>query len=330
MLEIEPRWCVEERDGFTWWGHRLAQRAWAEPGRPAIGREGERVLASTRVLDGLERRSGLPATLSALNRSAVLGAWLHRPGSAALDLVSIADLTFGADWREMWWILAATLQLAQAEAQAEALAAQIGGQIAVGAAPIGGLPERPAPGLSLAAEVARAGHGFDCPLTEADFSDAAFAEDGDWLFPVPDARGLGAILPLNPDQPAGEFLEPAHAGHGQSLPAARLRLDSGARHPALGSGSMALLRLPDSLAAAGAEAEALAAALNLAESEGASELSLLGAWSADDQGLAYTAFIPTLVWLETDAGDRPERLTALLAELAARTAWASTRLRGEA
>ena len=93
---------------------------------------------------------------------------------------------------------------------------------------------------------------------------------------------------------------------------------------------MALLRLPDSLAAAGAEAEALAAALNLAESEGASELSLLGAWSADDQGLAYTAFIPTLVWLETDAGDRPERLTALLAELAARTAWASTRLRGEA
>ena len=30
-LQIDPKWSVKGERGFTWWGHRLAQKIWADP-----------------------------------------------------------------------------------------------------------------------------------------------------------------------------------------------------------------------------------------------------------------------------------------------------------
>jgi hypothetical protein len=42
-LQIDPKLSVKGERGFTWWGHRLAQRIWADP--PLEDRE----IAITRV-----------------------------------------------------------------------------------------------------------------------------------------------------------------------------------------------------------------------------------------------------------------------------------------
>jgi hypothetical protein len=30
-LQIDQKWSMTDERGFTWWGHRLAQRIWADP-----------------------------------------------------------------------------------------------------------------------------------------------------------------------------------------------------------------------------------------------------------------------------------------------------------
>ena len=32
-MRIDEEWSIREPRGFTWWGHQLAQRVWAEPAR---------------------------------------------------------------------------------------------------------------------------------------------------------------------------------------------------------------------------------------------------------------------------------------------------------
>ena len=32
-LQIDPKWSIRESRKFTWWGHRLAQKVWADPVR---------------------------------------------------------------------------------------------------------------------------------------------------------------------------------------------------------------------------------------------------------------------------------------------------------
>jgi len=32
QLKIDDEWSISIERGFTWWGHRLRQRAWSTPG----------------------------------------------------------------------------------------------------------------------------------------------------------------------------------------------------------------------------------------------------------------------------------------------------------
>ncbi len=61
-LRIDPEWCVRESRKLTWWGHRLAQKVWAEPVRMDEGYAVVRVHAeideSVPGIVGGERRFG--------------------------------------------------------------------------------------------------------------------------------------------------------------------------------------------------------------------------------------------------------------------------------
>lgn len=46
-MHIDEAWMVREPRRFTWWGHRLAQRVWAETPRRSEGFEVCRVYAET-------------------------------------------------------------------------------------------------------------------------------------------------------------------------------------------------------------------------------------------------------------------------------------------
>ena len=38
MMQIDDKWSTRNGAGFTWWGHRLAQRVWADAERHDQGR----------------------------------------------------------------------------------------------------------------------------------------------------------------------------------------------------------------------------------------------------------------------------------------------------
>src|SRR6266446_10020727 len=49
-MQIDPEWSIREPRAFAWWGHRLAQRVWAEPVRHSDGYAVVRIVAETNLL----------------------------------------------------------------------------------------------------------------------------------------------------------------------------------------------------------------------------------------------------------------------------------------
>ncbi len=319
VLEIEPDRRSPRPGGFVWRPCSVEQELWAVPrmsGRPASG---QRVVARCRLDVDPQRARTAIARLDALNRRSLLAAWIEDPEAAGLALVSTTWLEAESSrWRELWWILAATLQLVQAEH----MAAELGDPIEAAGAR-NARAARNNPSLALAGDILAAGRSQACPLRAADFSAAAFQEPGDWLLPSADERGLGALIPLDPQMPASEFMQAARETGGET-PAAVLRLDATARHPEVGSGLAVLLRLPSGLA--GDASVARAARLNRAELEQPGAASQLGAWLSDARGLVWSAFLPSLLWLEMEPTDRRPALHGLLTDLARRTVWAAAQL----
>lgn len=85
-MMIDEEWSVRERRGFTWWGHRLAQRVTIDPPRSDHGFDVVRVRAETDVLKNVPEDFSMPKKIAALNAMATLSAFVWDPQRETVSL----------------------------------------------------------------------------------------------------------------------------------------------------------------------------------------------------------------------------------------------------
>lgn len=303
-LHPGPEWCVTQPRGFTWWGHRLAQRVWAEPPQ----REGTPRCHVHVVSDVLREVPDTLATLEALNtanRFASLSSvvWDREQGRVSLRCSAEASAGVLA-WLKPLLGWAATLQVSAAHVRARDLAEIFEAVIDASEHPTSGPREREADAL---ATVWRLGLGSTgpTPYTRAELAHAVRA--------LPRAAAVEWVEDLQ----VSVALPFAGAPPG-SAGGATLLLAGEAEHLALGKGGLLRLKLPPG--AGGDHLMAKANQLNLVEESEWTGFHHLGAWRRDpSRCLTFSTFLPRMVF-------QPGLLAELAAASVTRLAWVERQL----
>jgi hypothetical protein len=299
-LQLDDGWSMRSRRSFTWWGHHLAQRVWAE--RPhRDGADSTRVQGTTVVLKGVRRAPQTVETIASLNRFATFSALVWNPYSGEVALHCSAYFTRdNARWLQPIFAKAITMQAAEAHVQLESLLGLLGGRPAWSDHPKRGHRYDPDSKLDVLGTVyARVG-GASSPFTAADFDAILRMEQPPWASASVEGRTLTAEVPLD----------------GAGGPRAVLTASSEGSHPQLGSGLLVRLRLPSAPALPAAE---LAGRLNAAEAFEWTEVNLFGAWcSGHDEHLWFALFLPAGLY-------EPGLLGLIVRNAVARARWGAAR-----
>ncbi len=147
-LHAGPQWCITQPCGFTWWGHRLAQRVWTQPPRRDEGG-----CAHVHVVcDLLRDVPDDPAAVEALNtanRFASLSSvvWDRQRGRVSLRC-SLKASAAALPWLKPLVGWAAALQASAAYVRAHDLAEIFAAVIDASEHPGSGAREREADALS--------------------------------------------------------------------------------------------------------------------------------------------------------------------------------------
>ena len=305
-VEVPTEWSLDAHRNFTWWAHRLAQHVWAEPPRSSNEIDVVRIHASTDLLRKVLDAERTVERLSALNRFATLSAlvWERESGEIMLHAAGYAHA------RNVAWLVpllkaAVVLQVAEAHAQVEELAAHFEAEPAETAHPSHGRRRDPDDILGVLGTVYGRVGSARSPFTEADFEATTQMEPRPWAKAEQDGLGFTAELTL-PGTAPGEV--ETHAV---------VHASADTQHPRLGSGLVLRLTLPP---AQGRTAAEQAAALNLAEFREWTNSHLFGAWcKSGEDGLSFVQFLPAAVY---EAG----LLSRLAWNLAVRARWAASYL----
>jgi hypothetical protein len=305
-LEVPADWSLQAHRNFTWWAHRLAQHVWAEPPRTSNDIEVVRIHASTDLLRKVPDGERTMDRLSALNRFATLSAlvWERESGEIVLHAAAYAHA------RNVSWLLpllnaAVVLQVAEAHAQVEDLAAHFEAEPAETAHPSSGRRRDPDDILDVLGRVYGRVGSDRSPFTEADFEATIQMDPRPWSKAEQDGLGFTAELTLpgsGPDEVETHAVVHASAD---------------TQHPRLGTGLALRLTLSP---APGKTAAEQAAALNLAEFREWTNSHLFGAWcKSGEDALSFVQFLPAAVY---EAG----LLSRLAWNLAVRGQWAASYL----
>src|SRR6266849_192502 len=112
-MAIDARWSVRDSRSFTWWGHTLAQRVWAEKPVQSDGCTLVRVHAETNLRRSLQPGPPFWTALDILNRTATLSAFLWHPHARRITLhcaITIHRENF--DWASRFLLGAIGIQAA--------------------------------------------------------------------------------------------------------------------------------------------------------------------------------------------------------------------------
>lgn len=307
-LEVPGEWSLEAHRNFTWWAHHLAQHVWAEPPRTSNDIQVVRIHASTDLLRKVPDSEATVERLSAMNRFSTLSALVWERESAEIMLHTAAY----AHARNVSWLLplldaAVVLQVAEAHAQVEELAAQFEAEPAESSHPSSGRRRDPDDVLDVLGNVyGRVGNDRS-PFTEADFEATIQMEPRPWTEARQDGLGFTAELSL-----------PGPGAAGEPQVHATLQASADTLHPRLGSGLTLRLALPHVQGRSAAEE---AAYLNLAEFREWTNSHIFGAWcKSGEDTLSFVQFLPAAVY---EAG----LLSRLAWNLAVRGRWAASYLK---
>jgi hypothetical protein len=332
-MKIDREWSIREERNLTWWGHRLAQRIWAETVIIEDGDEIVRVHAETDVLRNVNAEAHPARTLSILNRNASLSAYVWNPQTKKISLRSSTNFhAQNFHWLSVFFLSSVSLQAAEAHLQPYALAKLIGGEVDESAHPKNGFREKRDEMLDVIKLLYAPEGNNPSRFTKEDFHAAMKLNPSPWLMANEDEKGLTAEFPFPGCMP----------------PTALLKVDSETQHPQLGSGLLILLRLP--LTLRGADVESLAARLNLAELRNTTRSHFIGSWCVDSERnlnlaqhtllltgnslpvsdlekgakeiLSFCSFIPS-------ACHRPGLLENIIYLMGCRTMWANEHLASE-
>jgi hypothetical protein len=185
---------------------------------------------------------------------------------------------------------AMALQMADAYAEAQELAAAFGGRVAATPHPLQGMRARPDEMVEILEIYQQRGEG-ESPFTADEIAALVHLEPRPWTMAANELHRLDANFEFATDLPA------------------RLELDASERHASLGSGLQMRLLLPVE------PDEALAQKLNANECL-EPDAHQLGAWCVDrERGLMFTGFVPAAAYT-------PGLARALVYHLSAKNEWA--------
>jgi hypothetical protein len=333
QMKIDPEWSVRGERNLTWWGHRLAQRIWAETVIMEDGDEIARVHAETDVLRNVDTAAHATQSLSILNRNASLSAYVWNPETKKISLRSSAYFhSQNFPWLSVFFLSVVSLQAAEAHLQPDALAKLVGGEVDESAHPTNGFREQKDEMLDVIPLLYAPWGKNPSQFTREDFHAAMELDPKPWLMANEGEKGLTA-----------EFRFP-----GCMPPTALLTVDNEIRHPLFGSGLFILLRLP--LTLRGANVDSLASQLNLAELRNPTRTHFMGSWCVDSprnvklaqlglllmgeslpvgilekgakETLSFCSFIPSVC-------HRPGLLENIVYSMGCRTMWANEYLASE-
>lgn len=241
-MMIDREWSVRSDRSFTWWGHHLAQRVWAEPCRQDHGYGLVCVRAETDLLRQVPNNQRTLEMVNLLNAHASLSSLVWHKDKATVKLACSAYFhSENASWLRGIFYAAAAIQAADAETKVATAAEVLRGEPGVSQHPGSGPRETMDDLLNvIEGSVARVGQESS-RFTEEDFASAADTLSGQVLATASET-GLTAEFPFFGATPAvGTALG---LGTSTQLETALLQADCEARHPQLGSGVLLLLKLP--------------------------------------------------------------------------------------
>jgi parallel beta-helix repeat protein len=299
QMAIDEPWAVREPRGFTWWGHWLRQRVWADDAVRSYGETLWHVRASTPALRGVADEPATCALVNEMNMLPGLSAYVFDPAEGTVSARCGAFTYDGvAGWVDRWFLMATGLQASVAWKQVPAMAE--GRTLDDERHPVAGARNDPDDMLNAAVGLPRLPSPFLPAVLERAVD--ALVQEG-FAASLDERRDiLQVALPL------------PRSG------SARWTLGR-AEHPLLGPGTLAGLWLPS--AHGPLRGAWLANALNLAESadwSGEARPHALGAWQWKPGSLFHLAFVPSVL-----TGSLADEAALVLVDTLA--AWAGVRAR---
>lgn len=290
-LQIEDDWFEWTGRGFQWWAGQLAQRLVFAPRRDLHGVLVSTLHIETDLLSDVPGTSATWERLAAVNRLATLSAYVADVPARRVSLHASVTLT-DDNWlmARILALHAAALQAADAHAEAAEMARAFGARVHASAHPERGARAEPDEMLGVVEVYQQRGENPP-PVGTEELAELVHLEPRPWLLAVNEPERLLADLDFATDQPA------------------RLELDAGVTHPALGSGLQLRLAVP-------VEPDpAIAQRLNANEAA-QPDAHQLGAWCVDpERGLSFVAFVPSAACV-------PNLPRALIYHAAGRNEWA--------
>lgn len=290
-MQFEAEWAVQTADAFTWWPSALAQRVSAAPARDFQGIELTTLHIETDLLANVPFAPSAWPRLAAVNRFATLSAYVADIAAGTIRLHASVSLTEeNYPLARAIALHAMALQIADAYTEAQELADAFGATVAGSAHPVSGPRTTPDEMVRIAGVYQERG-AADSPFEPEELAQLVHLEPRPWMLAANELHRVDADLDFAPGLPA------------------RLELDAGEPHPALGSGLQMRLVLP-------VEPDPL-----IAQKLNASEClepdsHQLGAWCVDDErGLHFAGFVPAAAYV-------PGLSRALAYHLSARNDWA--------
>lgn len=353
-LQVDRQWSVRDDRSFSWWGHRLRQRVWVDEPRESHGDRVYRLNAETALLEGLDTGAGTLKEISALNELADLSSLALESPSGRLLFHANAYLHAGNRWMLQEVKGAIALQAAHAHELSGHLQREIGGRVAESSHPESGPRGEPDNMLDVAAVFKEQGSA-PTRFARGDFSEAAREASSFLVLATYDESSLSGEIAYRGRRPAtvdheigdpqqrraliegygqvarekGETISAAHsvvwlaasASPQADADTALLQIRSREDHPALGSGLVCVLWVPERLS--DDEAPRVANLLNIREATEWTEAHLLGSWCVRDGRLAFVSFLPNMLLATSDSSARRARLVNLIVSSAIRTQWAA-------
>ena len=307
-LMIDEEWSVREDCGFRWWGHRLAQRVWAEPARQSRGMEVFVLHAETSLLRNVPEGERTQTGISIMNRFATLSGLVYDPTTGRVSLHCAAKFhEQNFTWLGRFFSLATAMQAADAHIKvAQGIERLLGGEPDFTDHPTNGPRQNMDDMLNVLEQTVAPMGKNASPFGEVDFVALESMDPSPSVMTCADQGGVTAEFPFTGQRPAALI-----PGQGQPLETALFQATSAEAHPQLGSGCLCRLTLPVQ-----DNTPDLACRLNGDESTSWSASHFFGAWCNGEQGLTFITFVPALAY-------QPGLLQNIFWSFAGRARWAA-------
>jgi len=300
-LQIDPKWSIREARKFTWWGHRLAQKVWADPVRMVQGYGIVRVHAETDLLKDVSTNQRTFERVSAFNAlGASMSAYVFQPENQRLKTRCSAPFhQENAQWLGALFSAAVAIQAADAHIKLDGAASLLRARPDESEHLASGARKEPDDMLNVIETLITPQGRGPSRFGKNDFASALAMKPSPWVLANGGDSGITAEFPFPGCMP----------------PTALLKVSAEERHPQLGSGAFFVLQLPVRLS--GENGEELANKLNCAEAADWTDCHFFGGWCKDpDDNLAFVLFIPSTL-------RRPGLLENLLYGMANRAKWSN-------